>query len=310
VRLLFFALFCAVRAAMALFAHLPFPFAVFLGSLMARVWQRNLNSTCVKNLTACYGAAAWDKNRLRSFSRARAQYFSRLGVVLGRLLAARPASLRGWSVLAGEDVLRQALARNRGAIMLGPHFGLWLLGPAILAAHGYECAVVIRHLSSRHLERASLRLARRHGVKLIHVGRDAIPAIHRALYENRVICIAFDTPLRKGASARYRFGSGALRLDHGPAVLALRHRVPILFGIIPAGKTRQVEFQIEAAASAIGSSATTTPDALMQAWCGQTYEHVTRQPDQWLRWNDRDAIEPGLCADETQRPATNRPAAA
>jgi lauroyl/myristoyl acyltransferase len=290
-RLLVFLVFHLVHGLLALSARLPSSWAVSFLALLARVWQRPLKPIYRSNLAACFGADP-EGARFDEFCRSRAVYFARLGVALGRLGAERRESFCRNSTIAGEAVLQRALAQGRGAIMVGPHYGLWLLGPVILAAHGYRAAVVIKSPPFDYQWRFVQRLARRLGVDLIRQGYDAIPAIRQALRANCVLCIGFDVPIRKGTSARYRFGPTTIRLDHGPAVLALRHRVPILLGMIPAGPTAHFRGEIEAAASAELGPAARSADELMQAWCDQAHEHVMRRPEQWLRWSHDKVFEP------------------
>jgi lauroyl/myristoyl acyltransferase len=281
----------AIRAIVAVMARLPLPSAILFGKLVSYRWQRSLRFIHWSNLSNCYGAGAWNEARLRAFAWQRADYFARFGVVIGRLFAATQGSLRHWSSIIGDGLLRQALSQKRGALFLGGHYGFWFLAPFILAANGHRVAVVVRAVKVPCVERLVRRLAHRHGVTLIHIGRDARLAIQRALHDNMVVCMAYDVSFRKKAGRPFRFGLGIIHPDPGAAVVAVRNRPPVFLASIAVRKALEAHVELEHAAC-VSPGERKAPEELLQDWCDWTYDQVSRNPAHWICWDERDTVKP------------------
>jgi KDO2-lipid IV(A) lauroyltransferase len=126
----------------------------------------------------------------------------------------------------GVEVLKDALARGRGVILLGGHVGNWELGAATTAALGFPIRAMVRRqknpLFDNALAQARARLGI-HGFDRKHGTTETL----RALRSGNVVIIIADQDARKAGVFVPFFGRLA-STARGPAVLALRARAPIV----------------------------------------------------------------------------------
>jgi KDO2-lipid IV(A) lauroyltransferase len=73
--------------------------------------------------------------------------------------------------LADEDVLAQALARKRGVIIAGGHFGNWEYTSSAIAAYGYRLGVVVAEVSNKYIDKRVNEHREASGAEMIPKGR-------------------------------------------------------------------------------------------------------------------------------------------
>ncbi len=90
----------------------------------------------------------------------------------------------------GEEHIRNALRKGRGALVLTAHYGNWELGIIQLAKMG-EFEVIARALDIKNLENELLAIRESFGAKVIYK-QQATRRTLRALKENRIVAILID----------------------------------------------------------------------------------------------------------------------
>jgi lauroyl/myristoyl acyltransferase len=182
-------------------------------------------------------------------------YFAQLGHhFAGALFALRNSDVRADDLarLAAERVeldasisgLHFALARGRGAILMGPHIANYLLNLARLS-QDLPLTVYLRYSRSPRRRAAKERWYRASGVGWISEPANAAGPLGRlgqmaaALRSGRVLFITPDLPHARDRGAAVRFFGREIYLPTGPGLLALRSGAPLFLLSATADGQRQ-----------------------------------------------------------------------
>jgi len=192
--------------------------------------------------------------------------------------------------LVDEDVLVQALARNRGVIIAGGHFGNWEYTSSAIAAYGYRLGVVVAEVSNKYIDKRVNEHREATGAEMIPKGAST-RAVIRILRANGVMGMLMDQDENEDGIFVDFFGRPCSTAK-GPAAIALKTGAAILFfaAIRQDDGTIKVVFEpVE-----IDYDAGVTEDNILDITqrCTSRLEHYTRlYPDHWFwmhrRWKTR-----------------------
>jgi KDO2-lipid IV(A) lauroyltransferase len=188
-------------------------------------------------------------------------------------------------MLSGVHHVEEALKLGRGALVLSGHIGNYRFIPAVLARQGYDVVALVRSVPLSGNERYLNRLATRYNFRLVFTYQNAIETFRTVLRNNGIIYIAFDTVALENSSTWLPFGQTSLALSKGPALLACRYRVPVLYGVAPqesCGRTAIAVKPVEPLA--IEKNGHTTPEELAAVWLRHLHADIMRYPEQWWEW--------------------------
>src|SRR6476659_4923647 len=130
--------------------------------------------------------------------------------------------------IEGEEYLKRALEKGKGAIALGAHLGNFtMIGPRVAAA-GYPFSVLVKHPSDERLARLLDGYRAKTGMKTISAKprRQAARQILGALRRNEVVCVLPD--VFKTGKVNTQFLGSAVFVRRGPVTLALRALAEVL----------------------------------------------------------------------------------
>jgi len=142
----------------------------------------------------------------------------------------------------GWDIVEQALAMRKGLIFVTGHLGNWELAGAYVAARGIPLDAIARRMSNPLFDRYVTETRSRIGMVVVH-DADAVRRTPRSLRDNRAVAFLADQGVLGLASTFVPFFGRPAKTPRGPAVFALRLRVPVVFGVAvrqPGGKYRLV----------------------------------------------------------------------
>jgi len=142
----------------------------------------------------------------------------------------------------GWDIVEQALAMRKGLIFVTGHLGNWELAGAYVAARGIPLDAIARRMSNPLFDRYLTETRSRIGMVVVH-DADAVRRTPRSLRDNRAVAFLADQGVLGLASTFVPFFGRPAKTPRGPAVFALRLRVPVVFGVAvrqPGGKYRLV----------------------------------------------------------------------
>jgi len=192
--------------------------------------------------------------------------------------------------LADEDVLVQALARKRGVIIAGGHFGNWEYASSAVAAYGYRLGVVVAQISNKYIDKRINEDREVTGAEIIPKGA-SIRAVIKILRENGAVGMLIDqNEVREGIFVDF-FGRPC-STPKGPATIALKTGASIIFftAIRQHDGTIKVVFEPVEVDYDAGPTEENILDITQR--CTSRLEHYTRlYPDHWFwmhrRWETR-----------------------
>lgn len=204
--------------------------------------------------------------------------------------------------------------RGGGAIVVTGHVGNWELGGAAMAGAGIPISVVVKGMRNERVDRRLTDLRRRLGMETIDMAR-ARRGVPEALERGRAVALVADQDARESGVFVPFLGRPASTF-RGPALLALRHRVPLLFGLFVredegwrvtlepvwrpgGGGARSSDASGAPGRDADADQAAADSDSvrdLTRAWVARLEEEVRARPEQyfWLhrRWKTRPIRDP------------------
>lgn len=196
--------------------------------------------------------------------------------------------------LANEDVLQQALAKKRGVIIAGGHFGNWEYTSSAVAAYGYRLGVVVAELSNKYMDKKINEHREATNAVMIPKGAST-RAVIRLLRENGSIGMLMDQDENEDGIFVDFFGRPCSTAK-GPAAIALKTGASILFfaAIRQSDGTINVVFEPIDIDYEAGATEENILDITQR--CTSRLEHYTRlYPDHWFwmhrRWKTRPAEE-------------------
>jgi KDO2-lipid IV(A) lauroyltransferase len=128
-----------------------------------------------------------------------------------------------FSFIKGEEILREALAKGQGAILLSAHVGNWEIGGSILRALNYPLAVVAMKHNTGMANALVNRLRQDKGINVIEVDQSPFWGVEilRHLRNNGVAAMTGDKDFF-GLGRPITFFGKKVTFPVGPVVLAMK----------------------------------------------------------------------------------------
>ncbi|HET7458929.1 MAG TPA: lysophospholipid acyltransferase family protein [Gemmatimonadaceae bacterium] len=210
------------------------------------------------------------------------------------------------SLFSGADnwhLLENAIAAGRGVIVVTGHLGNWELAGAYVAARGVPVEAIARGMANPLFDAYVTRTRSAIGMRIVH-DSDAVRRVPRAIREGNCVAFLSDQGVLGLASTFVPFFGMPAKTPRGPAVFALRLKVPVLFGITirePDGRYRL--FFEEVPVVETGDRERDT-DAIVAAYTATLERYVRRAPEQYFwqhrRWRRQPADTPPELRDPTR----------
>jgi KDO2-lipid IV(A) lauroyltransferase len=185
----------------------------------------------------------------------------------------------------GEEFLKEALKRGKGAIILSAHLGDWELGGAVVALLGYRLTAVALTHQNRKINDFFIRQRSFGNVNVISIG----PALKRcfsALRKNGCLALIGDRDFTDNG-IMVDFFSKKARIPTGPAVLSMRTEAPIVpaFMIRQRDDTFRLIFREPISPQGDGYDAGHIK-ATVSKYLSVIEEYIKRYPAQWLMFRE------------------------
>ncbi|MFF9149160.1 phosphatidylinositol mannoside acyltransferase [Streptomyces sp. NPDC055051] len=203
---------------------LPEPVARSLGRKIAdTVWKRRGKG--VLRLEANLARVVPDATpeRLAELSKAGMRSYMRYWMESFRLPTWSRERAENSFEIKGEDVLKDAIASDRGVILALPHMGNWdLAGVWVTRALGTPFTTVAERLRPESLYDRFVAYRESLGMEVLpHTGGAAFGTLARRLRAGGLVCLVADRDL-SASGVEVSFFGEATRMPAGPAMLALQ----------------------------------------------------------------------------------------
>jgi KDO2-lipid IV(A) lauroyltransferase len=191
---------------------------------------------------------------------------------------------------SGWHHLESAMADGRGAMAIAGHFGNWEVGVPYIAARGLGVSPVGRRMVNPLFNDAVEATRARLGVHMIS-DREMVSQLPRRLAAGHLVPILADQGT-KGIAAVFVPFFGRLALTpKGPALMALRLRVPCLFLAVPREPDGRYRLCIEPLPAVRTGDREHDVETLVAAHTRMLEQWIRRYPEQYLwqhrRWRRR-----------------------
>ncbi|MDQ3697224.1 MAG: lysophospholipid acyltransferase family protein [Gemmatimonadota bacterium] len=221
----------ALRAVLGGLRALSWPRATELGASVGVLGYRPLGirrGVVERQIEAAFPEKSRDE--VRRVARAAYEHLGRLTTETALL-----PSLQRKQVLAlvegvdGWELVQEAMAARRGLFIVAGHLGNWELAGSYLVARAIPVDAVVRRMSNPLFD-AYLNATRlRSGITVVY-DEEAVRRTARSVQAGRAVAFLVDQGVKNLASTYVPFFGRPAKTPRGPAVFALRWKVPVLFG--------------------------------------------------------------------------------
>lgn len=237
--------YLAVRAVYGLLRALPpswvYAFARGIGSMLFRFDGKH-RRIAMTNLRQAMGPQV-QESQIRDLARQAFQHFTTVlleGVLLDRWM--NPQKWKERVEFPGAEEMRRILARGKGLLLLGPHFGNWEVASLTVNLAGFPNAIISRPLKNPYLVEYFRKMREAYGAKLIP-RRGGFRELLPIFRQGGIASIMPDQNQRKRPIFVSWFGKLAAT-DRSPAFVALRLGVPVI-AAAAIRQGREFRFRIE-----------------------------------------------------------------
>ena len=147
----------------------------------------------------------------------------------------------------GFEGIEEAHKAGKGIILITGHFGNWELAGAYVAARGIPIEVIVRRMNNPLFDSYVTRTREGAGMIVVH-DHDAVRRTPRAFKAGHAVAFVADQGVLGLASTFVPFFGRPAKTPRGPAVFALRFKLPTFFVAAvrePSGKYRCVVTPVE-----------------------------------------------------------------
>jgi len=254
-----------------------------LGALGGKVLGRR-DRLAKRNLRATFPERSESELRTildecwRHFGRELLQYVKLQNASAEEIAAACP--------LVNEELLREAMARGKGTLVISGHWGGWEIGGLAAMSLLKNVKTVARPLDNTLLERDLTRLREKTGTEVVDRKR-AARVLLRGLTENGVVVLLTDQAVQRKEGVLVPFLGRPAWTTPVPAKLALRTGATIVFAFCKAdGLRHRLEFT-EAIRADLLSEDERDPVNLTKRINDVISARITARPELWLWMHDR-----------------------
>ncbi|HBI30353.1 MAG TPA: hypothetical protein DDY54_12025, partial [Deltaproteobacteria bacterium] len=194
------------------------------------------------------------------------------------------------------EVLDEALAENRGALLVTGHLGNWEFIPVVLAERGYPLTVYAGAQTNPLTDELHNETRRGFGIHLLGKGADAVMEIWHALKQRRIVGLLIDQDERKSGDFVNFFGTPA-STRRGVAAFHRMFESPVLLCVCP-----YVGDGVEVIFERIEFTASGNPEAdeheLLQRATSAFEQQVRKCPEQYFWMHRRWRTSPDDAAEQ------------
>ncbi len=285
-----------VELGLRLFHFIPERAAYAVAPLLGRAIRLGRKQEVLRRYLLFMGDSAETRQQLKPFWRAHVAHLGRSCFEPQFLTLSTDERLLEIVALEGAGHLQEALQQKRGAVLFINHLG----SPGAIVAgfgmRGYDITMAGNRLVAGiggevvrldHLEEIVQRMFRRGRVKRALLGEGLPQRIAEVLGRNGLFAMFIDFPVVKKHNQMSRFGAAQMKVNLGPAILALRYGAPVLSVSclrVGANRHRLIIKPPLALPDHFADTGSRASD-LMQRALDEMAVDLRSHPDQWWPWD-------------------------
>jgi KDO2-lipid IV(A) lauroyltransferase len=222
--------YAALRATVGTLGHLSWARAARVGAMIGRFGYSPLGirrQVVERQIAAAFPDLA--PADVRELARASYEHLGRTTIETALLPRLSREELLGLFESEGDwGVLQRAVDAGKGVVIVTGHLGNWELGGAYVAARGIGLDGIARRMNNPLFDAYLTRTRSRIGITVVH-DAEAVRRTPRSLRDGRAVAFVSDQGVLGLASTFVPFFGRPAKTPRGPAVFALRLRVPVIF---------------------------------------------------------------------------------
>jgi KDO2-lipid IV(A) lauroyltransferase len=222
------AVYRLIRFGILMMSFIPYPVAQFKGrglGTIAYLVPMSRKKVALENIKQSFTSIS--EREAKRLLRKVYMHFGQMFFEIPHILKLESGNLHRYVTIEGEDNLKRALDKGKGAFVLTGHFGNWELMCATMAILLHRTAVVARPVDFKPLDRVINELRSRHGTEIIPKQR-AMRQILTAVKENKPVGILLDQNVDWYEGAYVPFLGRWACTNKGLALLALKTGTPVV----------------------------------------------------------------------------------
>ena len=290
--------YAGIRSIVFVLARVPFRVGSDIGAALGVLAYRLGIRARVVETQIAFALPELDVAQIKRIARSSYENLGRTSIEAALMEGRSPADLIAlFERVDGFEHFDAAIAAGRGGLLITGHLGNWELGGSYIAARGIPVDAIARHMGNRVFERYLTRVRERFGVKVVF-DEHAVRHAPRSVRANRVVGFLSDQGVLGLASTFVPFFGRLAKTPRGPAVFALRLRVPVVLAIAvrqPSGKYRLIVEPVDVVDTGDREADTET---LVAHYTARLEYWVREYPEQYFwqhrRWKYQPAGAPPL----------------
>ncbi|MGD2124487.1 MAG: lysophospholipid acyltransferase family protein [Desulfobacteraceae bacterium] len=218
-----------LRTIVLLISYIPFPVGQFLGRILGTavsVVPMIRTGVVLENIQQSFDGLM-GKGEAKKLLRRVFMHFGQMVFEVPHVLRLSPVNLDKYVIIDGEENLRDAIKKGRGAFVLTGHFGNWELMSGAVALRFGNAAVVARPFDFKPLDRLMLDLRSRFDTEVVYKHR-AMRRLVQLVKEKKMVGILLDQNVDWYEGAFVNFLGRRACTNKGLALMALRFGTPVV----------------------------------------------------------------------------------
>ena len=260
---------------------LPFKALYFLAKILSTLqylFSRTDRITVRENIKALFPGI--EARRLRKYTKGVFLHFSLYLANFFKFQRFSLGYIKSHVTVEGLKHIDAALSGGKGLIIVSAHIGNWELGGITLGLMGYPLNAVALPHKHAAVDRFFNRQRESKGMHVIPIPH-AVRGCLEAFSRNEIVCLAGDRDFTQGGITVDFFGRPAM-IPKGPAVFALRNKVPLVCGFTIQKENEQFLLFFNPAIQ-FSPSGEYEKDlrSLAKLYVAQIEDCIRKYPDQW-----------------------------
>ncbi len=167
------------------------------------------------------------RERIDQLVRDNFRHFGKNAVEMLRLPLLQRDDIKRIFDIQGLEYLNEALALNKGVILMTGHLGFWEAGSYVMPALGIPCDIVAKPMKNPLADKFFARIREKHGATILNSKKGA-RRIRTALKSGHAVAVLLDQHISPPGSVVTRFFNRDAFTTSAITSMAMKHQIPVV----------------------------------------------------------------------------------